>query len=137
MLLDAALLSTGIDDVPATARELEARGYAGIWASEVDHDPFLLLHSAGTATTRVTVGTAIAVAFARSPMTLALTAHDLQRATRGRFVLGLGTQIKAHIERRYSMPWSSPAARMREYVGALRAIWAAWQDGTPLRFEGE
>jgi probable F420-dependent oxidoreductase len=137
VLLDAALLSTGIDDVPATARELEARGYAGIWASEVDHDPFLLLHSAGTATTRVTIGTAIAVAFARSPMTLAMTAHDLQRYTRGRFVLGLGTQIKAHVERRFSMPWGAPVARMREYIGALRAIWGAWQDGVPLAFQGE
>src|SRR4051812_17270691 len=103
VLLDAALLSTGMGDIPATARDLEARGYAGIWASEVNHDPFLLLHSAGQATQRVTIGTAIAVAFARSPMTVALTAHDLQRYTRGRFVLGLGTQIKAHIERRYSM----------------------------------
>jgi probable F420-dependent oxidoreductase len=138
VLLDAALLSTGsVDDVAPTAADLEARGYAGIWASEVDHDPFLLLHTAGQATERVTVGTAIAVAFARSPMTVALTAHDLQRYTRGRFVLGLGTQIKAHIERRYSMPWSSPAARMREYIGALKAIWGSWQDGTPLRFQGE
>jgi probable F420-dependent oxidoreductase len=138
VLLDAALLSTGgVDDVPALAADLEKRGYAGIWAAEVDHDPFLLLHAAGRATERVTVGTAIAVAFARSPMTVALTAHDLQRYTHGRFVLGLGTQIKAHVERRYSMPWSAPAARMREYIGALRAIWAAWQDGTPLRFEGE
>jgi probable F420-dependent oxidoreductase len=139
VLLDAALLSAGIDasDDDALARaatDLEARGYAGIW---VDHDPFLLVHTAGRVTQRVTVGTAIAVAFARSPMTVALTAYDLQRSTRGRFVLGLGTQIKAHIERRYSMPWSSPAARMREYVGALRAIWQAWQEGTPLRFEGE
>ena len=137
MLLDAALLSTGIDDIPATARDLEARGYAGVWASEVDHDPFLPLLPAGQATERLQVGTAIAVAFARSPMTLATTAYDLQRYTRGRFVLGLGTQIKAHVERRFSMPWSPPVARMREYVAALRAIWTAWQDGTPLRFQGE
>ena len=137
MLLDAALLSTGIDDVPATARDLEARGYAGIWASEVAHDPFLLLHAAGVATTRPTIGTAIAVAFARSPMTLATTAHDLQRYTRGRFVLGLGTQVRAHVERRFSMPWGAPVARMREFIGALRAIWGTWQDGAPLRFEGE
>jgi probable F420-dependent oxidoreductase len=108
-----------------------------VWASEVDHDPFLPLLSAGQATDRLQVGTAIAVAFARSPMTLASTAYDLQRYTRGRFVLGLGTQIKAHVERRFSMPWSPPVARMREYVAALRAIWASWQDGTPLRFQGE
>ena len=137
MLLDAALLSTGIDDIPATARDLEARGYAGVWASEVAHDPFLQLLAAGQATERLQVGTAIAVAFARSPMTLATTAYDLQRYTRGRFVLGLGTQIKAHVERRFSMPWTAPAARMREYVAALRAIWNAWQSGDRLRFEGE
>jgi probable F420-dependent oxidoreductase len=136
VLLDAALLSTGIDDVAATARDLESRGYAGVWASEADHDPFLPLLSAGQATDHLQVGTAIAVAFARSPMTLAMTAHDLQLYTRGRFVLGLGTQVRAHVERRFSMPWSAPAHRMREYVGALRAIWSAWQDGTRLRFEG-
>jgi probable F420-dependent oxidoreductase len=137
VLIDAALLSTGIDDVAGTARELEARGYAGVWASETDHDPFLPLLSAGQATTRLQVGTAIAVAFARSPMTLAMTAHDLQRYTRGRFVLGLGSQVKPHVERRFSMPWSPPVDRMREYVAALRAIWAAWQDGSRLRFQGE
>jgi probable F420-dependent oxidoreductase len=137
VLLDAALLSTGIDDVPTTARDLEGRGYAGVWASEADHDPFLPLLSAGQATEKLQVGTAIAVAFARSPMTLAMTAHDLQRYTRGRFALGLGTQIRPHVERRFSMPWSPPVERMREYVAALRAIWSAWQDGTRLRFEGE
>ena len=137
MLLDAALLSAGFDDVAATARDVEARGYAGIWASEVAHDPFLQLLAAGQATERIQVGTAIAVAFARSPMTLAHTAHDLQRYTRGRFVLGLGTQIKAHVERRFSMPWTAPAARMREFIGALHAIWNAWQHQEPLRFQGE
>src|SRR4029079_10270227 len=137
VLLDAALLSTGMDDIPATARDLEARGYAGVWASEVAHDPFLQLLAAGQATERLQVGTAIAVAVARSPMTLATTAYDLQRYTRGRFALGLGTQIKAHVERRFSMPWSAPAARMREFVAALRAIWTAWQEGTRLRFGGE
>ena len=142
MLLDAALLSTtsgpsAFDDVAATARDVEARGYAGLWASEVAHDPFLQLLAAGQATERLQVGTAIAVAFARSPMTLAQTAYDLQRYTHGRFVLGLGTQIKAHVERRFSMPWTAPAARMREFIGALHAIWNAWQHRTPLRFEGE
>ena len=109
MLLDAALLSSGFDDVAATARDVEARGYAGLWASEVAHDPFRQLLAAGQATQRLQVGTAIAVAFARSPMTLAHTAYDLQRYTQGRFVLGLGTQIKAHVERRFSMPWTAPA----------------------------
>jgi probable F420-dependent oxidoreductase len=137
VLIDAALLSTGIDDVAGTARDLEARGYAGVWASEAGHDPFLPLLLAGQATSRLQVGTAIAVAFARSPMTLAMTAHDLQRYTRGRFVLGLGSQVKPHIERRFSMPWSPPVERMREYIAALRAIWAAWQDGSRLRFQGE
>jgi probable F420-dependent oxidoreductase len=137
MLLDAALLSTGIDDVAGTARELEERGYAGVWSSEADHDPFLPLLTAGSATEHLQVGTAIAVAFARSPMTLAMTAHDLQRYTRGRFILGLGSQVRAHVERRFGMPWSPPVERMREYVAALRAIWTAWQEGTRLRFEGE
>ncbi len=142
MLLDAALLSTGadptaLDRVPETARDIEARGYAAVWASEVAHDPFLQLFAAGRATERLQVGTAIAVAFARSPMTLAHTAHDLQRYTGGRFVLGLGTQIKAHVERRFSMPWTAPAERMREFIGALHAIWTAWQQQAPLRFQGE
>jgi probable F420-dependent oxidoreductase len=137
VLIDAALLSTGFDDLPATARDIEARGYAAIWASEVAHDPFLQLLAAGQATERLQVGTAIAVAFARSPMTLAHTAYDLQRYTKGRFILGLGTQIKAHVERRFSMPWTAPAARMREFVGALHAIWNAWQHKSPLRFQGE
>lgn len=142
MLIDATLLSTGtggadFDALAATARDVESRGYAGVWASEVDHDPFLQLLAAGQATERIQIGTAIAVAFARSPMTLASTAYDLQRYTRGRFVLGLGTQIKPHIERRFSMPWGKPVGRMREFIGALHAIWDAWQEGTPLRFEGE
>ncbi|SDP61533.1 probable F420-dependent oxidoreductase, MSMEG_2256 family [Klenkia soli] len=135
MLLDASL--TSADDPAAAASELEGRGYAGVWASEVAQDPFLVLHAAALATTRVSVGSGIAVAFARSPMTLAYTAWDLQRYSHGRFVLGLGTQIQAHVERRFSMPWSAPAARMREYIGALRAIWATWTDDVPLRFRGE
>jgi probable F420-dependent oxidoreductase len=137
VLLDVALPDAGAGDVAATARALEARGVAGVRTSETAHDPFLPLALAGAATARLQVGTAIAVAFARSPMTVATTAHDLQRLTRGRFVLGLGTQVRAHVERRFSMPWTAPAPRMREYVAALRAIWSAWQEGTPLRFRGE
>ncbi|MGY1642204.1 TIGR03617 family F420-dependent LLM class oxidoreductase [Geodermatophilus sp. SYSU D00703] len=136
MLFDATL-TADLDAVPDLARELERRGVAGVWTSETDHDPFLPLLVAGRATTRLQVGTAIAVAFARSPMTVAGTAHDLQRYTRGRFVLGLGTQVRAHVERRFSMPWSAPVPRMREYVAALRAIWSAWQEGTRLHFRGD
>jgi probable F420-dependent oxidoreductase len=136
VLLDAGL-DPDSDDPRAAARRLEELGHAGLWTSETKHDPFLLALAAGLATERVQVGTGIAVAFARSPMTVATTAYDLQRWTHGRFVLGLGTQVKAHVERRFSMPWSSPVPQMREFVGALRAIWAAWQDGSPLRFTGE
>jgi probable F420-dependent oxidoreductase len=119
------------------AAELEAIGYDGIWAGEAKHEPFLQLLQAADATQRVTIGTAVAIAFARSPMTLANAAFDLALYSRGRFVLGLGSQVKAHIERRFSMPWSHPAPRMRELVLALRAIWSAWQTGEKLDFRGE
>lgn len=126
---------------PSKARELasstESAGYAAFWAAETNHDPFLSCALAATSTTGIEIGTGIAVAFARTPMPLAVTAHDLQGMSGGRFVLGLGSQIKPHIERRYSMPWSQPAKRMREYVLALRAIWEAWETRSPLTFEGE
>jgi probable F420-dependent oxidoreductase len=115
----------------------ERRGFDGLWTHEVSHDPFLPLSLAAAHTEHLTLGTAIAVAFARSPMTLAQTAHDLHRFSSGRFVLGLGSQIRAHIERRFSMPWSRPAARMRELVLAVRAIWDCWETQAPLQFEGD
>jgi probable F420-dependent oxidoreductase len=115
----------------------EQSGYDGLWASESSHDPFLPLLLAGEHTERLELGTAIAVAFARSPMQLAYTAHDLQAYCGGRFALGLGSQVKAHIERRFDMPWSHPAPRMREYISALRAIWACWNDGVKLDFRGD
>lgn len=127
-------------DVPSiadAAARLESQGHGAMWSVEAQHDPFLPLVVAATATTQMRLGTNIAVAFARSPMTVALAAHDLQRLSGGRFLLGLGPQVKAHVERRYSMPWSHPAARMHEYVLALRAIWTAWEEGSQLRFEGE
>ncbi len=119
------------------AREAEAAGYDGIWSAETSHDPFLPLVLAATHTERIQVGTGIAVAFARNPMTLATTANDLQTMARGRFMLGLGSQIKPHIEKRFSMPWSHPAPRMRELILAIRAIWASWADGSRLAFRGE
>jgi probable F420-dependent oxidoreductase len=135
VLIDGML--GGFDDVRATAAAGEAAGYAGLWTGETMHDPFLQLVQACEVTERVALGTSIAIAFGRTPMTLATTGYDLARYSRGRFVLGLGSQVKPHIERRFSMPWSHPAARMREFVGALRAIWACWQDGTKLDFRGE
>jgi len=135
VLIDANL--GGFDDVRTSAAANEAAGYAGLWTGETQHDPFLQLLQAAEATERVTLGTSIAIAFGRTPMTLANTAFDLARLSQGRFVLGLGSQVKPHIERRFSMPWSHPAPRMREFVNALRAIWSCWQDGEKLDFRGD
>src|ERR1700722_2154935 len=119
------------------AGALEEQGYDGGWTPETSHDPFLPLLLAAEHTSRLEVGTNIAVAFARNPMIVANLGWDLQAYSNGRFILGLGTQIQPHIEKRFSMPWSHPARRMSEFVSALHAIWAAWQDGTKLRFEGD
>jgi probable F420-dependent oxidoreductase len=135
VLIDGML--GGFDDVRTTAAAGEAAGYAGLWTGETMHDPFLQLVQACEVTERVTLGTSIAIAFGRTPMTLATTGYDLARYSQGRFVLGLGSQVKPHIERRFSMPWSHPAARMREFVNALRAIWECWHNGTKLDFRGE
>ncbi len=115
----------------------EGQGYDGLWTAETAHDPFFPLLLASQSTTRVELGTGIAVAFARNPMNLAQIAWDLQAASEGRFILGLGSQIKPHITKRFSMPWSHPAARMREMILAIRAIWASWNDGTKLDFQGD
>ncbi|HLG66834.1 MAG TPA: TIGR03617 family F420-dependent LLM class oxidoreductase [Acidimicrobiales bacterium] len=127
----------GLDQAAATAAAAKQAGYDGVWTGELSHDPFLPLAVAAPAAKPLDLGTSIVVAFARSPMTVAGTAWDLQAWSGGRFHLGLGSQVRAHIERRFSMPWSHPAPRMREFVLALRAIWASWQDGTPLHFEGD
>ena len=128
-------------DLPTAAdRALSAErdGYDGIWAAEESgHDPLLPLTIAAEHTERIQIGTSIIVAFGRSPVTLAQAAWDLHRYSGGRFILGLGSQVKAHIERRYSMPWSHPAPRMREFIAALRAIWSCWQDGGELNFQGD
>ena len=124
-------------EVGLSAKALEDAGYDGAWSAETAHDPFFPLLLAAQATERIELGTGIAVAFARSPMVLAQIANDLQIASEGRFLLGLGSQIKPHIEKRFSMPWSKPAARMREFILAMRAIWESWQNGTKLDFRGE
>ena len=132
-----ALLTGSIADSAAAAADLEAAGYSGAWTVEGPHDPFLPLAIAADRTSEIELGTAIAVAFARNPMLLANLGWDLQTLSQGRFVLGLGSQIKPHITKRFSMEWSRPAARMREMVQAVRAIWDTWSNGTPLRFRGE
>ncbi len=131
--------SAGMDlaTVPEQARLGEEMGYSGLWTAETAHDPFLPLLLAAEHTETVELGTSIAVAFARTPMTLAQTAWDLQAYSKGRFILGLGSQIKPHITKRFSMPWSRPAARMREMILAIRAIWDTWLNDTPLAFRGE
>ncbi|MDW5610779.1 MULTISPECIES: LLM class F420-dependent oxidoreductase [Mycolicibacterium] len=134
--VDAAVVSQ-LSQVPAAARTLERRGYDGCWTAEINHDPFLPLALAAEHTHTIELGTSIAVAFARNPMTVAQIGWDLQDYSQGRFILGLGSQIKPHIEKRFSMPWSKPVGRMQEFVLALRAIWASWSDGSRLDFDGE
>jgi probable F420-dependent oxidoreductase len=119
------------------ATTAEADGYDGIWTGETAHDAFLALALAAEHTSRVEIGTSIAIAFARSPMTIAQTAHQLHAFSGGRMVVGLGSQVRAHVTRRFSMPWSRPADRMREYVLALHAIWETWNEGKPLDFQGD
>jgi probable F420-dependent oxidoreductase len=134
--VDSAV-SSQLTNVAETARVLERRGYDCCWTAEIDHDPFLPLVLAAEHTSAIELGTSIAVAFARTPMTVANIGWDLQAYSHGRFILGLGSQIRPHIEKRFSMPWSRPVLRMREFVLALREIWSCWQGGTPLRFEGD
>src|ERR1051325_2636828 len=122
--------------VAASARASEAAGYDGLTTSENKNDPFLAHALAAVATTRPSLETSIAISFSRSPMAVANVSWDLQSASRGRFVLGLGSQVKAHNERRFSVPWTAPAPRMREYVLALRAIWRSWEKGDTLDVRG-
>jgi probable F420-dependent oxidoreductase len=137
--LDAGLGTEGqhLKGMDKTARAAEDLGFAGLWTSETKHDAFLPLAIAANASHQIELGTSVAIAFSRSPMEMAQTSWDLQDLSAGRFVLGLGTQVKAHITRRFSMPWDRPAARLREYILALRAIWESFQTEGPLQFEGE
>lgn len=135
MKVDAPLYA--LDAPEPEARRLEAKGYAGAFTFEGSHDPFFPLLLAARATERIELYTAVAIAFARNPMILANIGWDLQLQSKGRFLLGLGTQIKPHIERRFSMPWSHPAARLREMVLAIKAIWHGWQTRERLDFRGE
>jgi probable F420-dependent oxidoreductase len=130
-------ISNDLRQAAQSAKDVEAAGYSGAWTAETNHDPFLPLLLAAEHTKTLEIGTSIAVAFARNPMTLANIGWDLQYYSQGRFMLGLGSQIKPHITKRFSMEWSHPAARMREMILAIRAIWDCWLNGTPLNFRGD
>ena len=130
-------VSSQLANVVEAATTLERRGYDGCWTAEINHDPFLPLTLAAEHTDAIELGTSIAVAFARNPMTVANVGWDLQEYSGGRLNLGLGSQIQPHIEKRFSMPWSRPVPRMREFVLAMREIWTCWRDGSKLAFEGD
>src|SRR5215217_8029960 len=138
MKFDAGLGTEGkyLKGIDRTARAAEDLGFAGLWTNETKHDAFLPLAIAANETHQIELGTSVAIAFSRSPMETGQTAWDLQDLSGGRFILGLSTQVKAHITRRFSMPWGRPAARLREYILALRAIWESFQSEGPLNFEG-
>jgi len=138
MLLDSSLPPISPKDVPAIARAAEAMGFNALWTTETQHDPFLPCALIAEHTQKLNFGTAIAVSFARNPANLAYTAWDLAAQSGGRFILGLGTQVKAHIERRFGMPWpESVTGKLREQIQAIRAFWDCWQNGTKLDFRGE
>ncbi len=130
-------LPMGMDKIVDRIGPMEAAGYDGAQSIETGHDPFLPLVLAAEHSKDIDLITAIAVAFGRNPLNLAAMGNDINSYSEGRFILGMGSQIKAHIEKRFSMPWGKPAARMREMILAMRAIWANWYDGEPLNFRGE
>ncbi|NOZ71904.1 MAG: TIGR03617 family F420-dependent LLM class oxidoreductase [Chloroflexi bacterium] len=137
MFFDVVLNADTLSQIRLCASVAEDIGFDALWAPETVHDPFMQLVLAADATKTLQMGTAVAVAFARSPMQTAYAAWDLARYSEGRFILGLGTQIKPHIERRFAMPWGHPTARLREYVQALRHIWNVWQQGGRMNFRGK
>lgn len=137
MKLDIGGYAKTVRESADTLAAAEAAGYDGSWVAETQIDALTALAVAAGRTSRIGLGTGIVVAFARNPMTVAITANDVHLVSGGRLLLGLGSQIRPHITKRFSMPWSHPAARMREFVLAVRAIWSSWATGTPLRFRGE
>ena len=138
MKLDTGFPPIDLEQAPAFAQAAEAVGFDGVWTSETQHDPFLPLALIAEHSQTMMLGTAVAIAFARSPGTVAYTSWDLAKFSRGRFILGLGTQVRPHIMRRFGMPWpESPVNHLREFVAAVRAYWEAWQSGGALNFRGE
>ncbi len=137
MKLDCALAMDALAEAQDVARAAEEVGFARLWAYDTVHNPFVTLALAALSTSRLELGTGVAVAFARSPMVVAQTAWDLARLSGGRFTLGLGTQVKAHIERRFGMTWDPPVPKLREYINVLRAVWRTWQEGGRLNVAGK
>lgn len=137
MRIDVVLRGELIDRTAEIARQAEDIGFDGIWFGETLHDPFVLVSLAIGATKSVSVGTSIALAFPRNPMSLAYTCWDLQKLSDGRLILGLGSQVKGHIERRFGLKWERPVARMKDFILGLRAVWRAWQTGERLDFRGK
>jgi probable F420-dependent oxidoreductase len=138
MKFDATLPPIGLKDVPAIAKAAEEIGFDALWAQETQHDPFLPCALIAEHTTRLNFGTAVAVSFARSPANIAYVAWDLAAQSKGRFILGLGTQVRAHIERRFGQPWpESVTGKLREQIQVIRAFWDCWQNGTKLNYRGE
>ena len=136
MKVDAEVAVGNPIEAAALSKKAEAYGFDCFWVNETKHDPFVQLALAAIQTKRISLGTSIALAFTRSPTTLAYTAWDLQMLSEGRLMLGLGSQVKGHIERRFGMWWDLPAPKMREVVQALRSVWKSWQDGSELDFQG-
>jgi probable F420-dependent oxidoreductase len=138
MKLDTTLIARDLREVPAAARAAEQAGFDAVWTAEAGSDPYLPAALAAEHSSRIKIGTAVAIAFPRSPMSVAYTAWDLAGLSQGRFILGLGTQVKGHIERRYSTRWDAPVPRLREYIESLRAIFKCWQEGgTKLSYQGK
>ncbi len=137
MKIDAEVMVDSPAEIQELSRRAEQFGFDCLWVNETKHDPFVQLSLAAVNTRRIQIGTSIALAFTRSPTTLAYTAWDLQRLSEGRLILGLGSQVKGHIERRFGMKWESPAPKMKEIVQALRSVWESWQTGAKLDFQGK
>jgi probable F420-dependent oxidoreductase len=134
--VDAEIGVTSPGEAAALAEKAEGQGFDCLWINETKHDPFVQIALAAGSTRKIELGTSIALAFTRSPMTLAYTAWDLQSISKGRFILGLGSQVKGHIERRFGMKWEPPAPKMKDVVLALRSVWGSWQTGTRLDYNG-
>lgn len=137
MILDAIIQSEDLKFVPKLAKEAENLGFNTLWFNEIRHDPFIPIALATLTTSNIKLGTSVALAFTRSPMVIAYSSWDLQKLSNGRFILGLGSQVKGHIKRRFSVEWESPVTKMKEVILSLKEIWKSWQDGTKLTFKGK